>query len=220
MNRRNEALETLERDRTCGSPRIDACAIQGFANIDVAEPGNDMLIEKHELDCGSPPSESPLQFVCRKVEGFGAERHEWRPRTKLVRLEKIERAEAPRIVECKPSAFLRLYDEMIVLGRLRWIDTPVTRHSKVKHKRIAAIGLDKAIFCSPAKSDHASPNEPLAEILRQSTPQVRPPRLDLRDTAALEDLSQSANGRFDFGQLGHCAAIWRMSGNPARGAHP
>lgn len=220
MDRRHEALETLERDRACGSPRIDACAIEGFANIDVAEPGNDMLIEKHELDCSSPPSESPLQFACRKVEGFRAERHEWRPRPKLVRLEKIERAEAPRIVERESSAFLRLYDEVIVLGRLRWIDTPVTGHSKMKHKRITAIGIDKAIFCTPAKSDHASPNEPLAKIFRKSTPQVRSPRLDQRDTAALEDLSQSADSCLDFGQLGHCAAIWRRSGNPARGAHP
>ena len=220
MDCRHEALETLERNRTCGPPRIDACAIQGFADIDVAEPGNDMLIEKDELDCGAPASEPPFQFACSKVEGFGAERHEWRPGRKLVRLEKIERTEAPGIIERKPPAFLRFYDEVIVLRSFRWIDPPVAGHSQMKHERIAAIGLDQAVFCPPAKSDHASPDKPLAKIHRKRTPQVRPPRLDLRDTPALEDLSQSADGRLDFGQLGHCRAIWRRSGNPARGAHP
>jgi hypothetical protein len=69
----------------------------------------------------------------------------------------------------------------------------------VKHKNVAAISFDKAIFRAAAKPDYSGPDEPLTQVHRQSPPQVRPPRLDPRDAAILKDMCKPAHGRLDFG---------------------
>jgi hypothetical protein len=88
---------------------------------------------------------------------------------------------------------------MIMLGRLDGIDPPVARHAEVKDENVAAVSLDKAIFRTAAKADDPGTHEALAQVQRESAPQVWPPRLDPLDAAALEHMSKTAHGRLDFG---------------------
>jgi len=70
------------------------------------------------------------------------------------------------------------------------------------------------------ETDDSSAGQSLAQIFGKRAPQVRPPRLDTRDPPALKHMGKAADGRLDFGKLGHGAAIWRRAFNAARGTSP
>src|SRR4029078_8703980 len=55
------------------------------------------------------------------------------------------------------------------------------------------------------------------EVDRQGAPEVGTARLDALNAPSFQNARQSADGRLDFGKLGHVAPIWRRAFNAARG---
>ena len=87
--------------------------------------------------------------------------------------------------------------------KLHMIDPPAPRHAEVKDHRVVSIGVDQPVFRSPAEPSHSSTGEPLAEILGKRSPKVSAPGFDPVNSASLEHMGQTADGRLDFGKLGH-----------------
>ena len=195
-------------------------AVQSLADVDIAETRDDALIEQKQLDRSGSAGQPPFQFAGIEIERFGPERIEGRPMGQLVGLDEIERPEPTGVVERKPVPIIGLDDEMVVLERFGRIDPPVAGHPEVEHEAVAAIGIDHTIFGTAMEADDASARQPLTEVVGKRTPQVRPPRLDSRNPPALQHMGKAADGRLDFGKLGHGAAIWRRAFNAARGTSP
>ncbi len=87
---------------------MDAGAVQRLAHVDVAEPGDDPLVEQQQLDRRGSAGEPALKLARVEVERLGPERLERRPVLEFVRRDQVERAEAARIVERYPSAVIGL----------------------------------------------------------------------------------------------------------------
>jgi hypothetical protein len=95
---------------------------------------------------------------------------------------------------------------MVVLAKLAWIDPPVTGHAEMENEGVAPVGIDKSIFGAAPERDHARSGKPLAKVMRQRTPQIRPTRLDHVDATAHEDSREAADGSLDFGKFGHASS--------------
>jgi hypothetical protein len=68
---------------------------------------------------------------------------------------------------------------------------------------IAAIGIDEAVFGSPAQAGNPCSRKSLPEIDRKSSPEIGPARFDPLDSVTFEDTLKPANGCLDFGKLRH-----------------
>jgi hypothetical protein len=72
----------------------------------------------------------------------------------------------------------------------------------VEDQRVAAVGVDQAVFGAAPKPDHRAPvsrcrDRPASARRRSGA------RASTLASAGLEDLGQAANGGLDFGKLGH-----------------
>src|SRR5689334_537180 len=92
---------------------------------------------------------------------------------------------------------------MVVLLGLIGIDAPSTRHSKVEHEGVSAIGIDQTVFGAAAKASDTRSHQPLAKIDRQRSAKVWPTRFDRSDAPALQHPIEAANSRFNFGEFRH-----------------
>ena len=199
---------------------MDSGPVERLANVNIAEAGDDALIEKEELDRRSTTLKALLQVANVEVQRFRTERLERGPFRKFRRSFQVERPETPRIVERDPPPLVRLDDEMVVLLDLGRIDAPAPGHSEVEDEGVTAVRVDQPVFGPAPKAGHARPRKALTEIDRHRSAQIRPTRLDACNPMSLEHAFQAANGGLDFGKLWHRAAIWRTAAKPARGARP
>lgn len=142
MDCRNEAPKAFERYRASGAGRVDACPEKRFANVDIAESGDDPLVEQKELDGCSSTGEPPLKLLRRDLERLGPKRFEGGPFGKLIGSDEVERAEPPGIVKSEPPPIVRFDKEVVMLLNCCLIDSPPARHTEVEYERIAAIGVD------------------------------------------------------------------------------
>src|SRR6185295_19105126 len=97
-DRRNQPLEPPQRDRAPGPLGMDAGAVQRLAHVNVANPGDDPLVEQQQLDRRGAAGEPALKLARVEVERLGAERLERRPVLEFAVRDQIERTEAARIV--------------------------------------------------------------------------------------------------------------------------
>ena len=182
---------------------MDAGAIESLADVDVAEAGDDSLVEQQQLDRGRAPGKPAPQPVRIEVERLGPQGLERRPVGKLAGTDQIKRPEPPRVVKRQPPALVRLDQEMVVLADLARIDPPVARHTQVKHQGVATLGVDQPIFGTAAKPGDPRARQPLAEIRRERPAQIGPAGLDPLNPAAVKHMGKAANGGLNFGKLGH-----------------
>src|ERR1044071_2052303 len=111
---------------------MNAGSIQRFTNIDIAEAGDDALVEQEELDGSASAGEPSPQLAGIEIERLRAERLERRPMSELVRSNQVERSEAPGVVEREPMALIGFNNEMVVLECLGRIDPPLPGHAEGK----------------------------------------------------------------------------------------
>ena len=77
---------------------------------------------------------------------------------------------------------LRLEHQMVMLAELVGIDPPGARHAEVEDHRVAAVGVDQAVFGAPAERGDPCTRQPLAKIDRKGPAQVGAARLDAADS--------------------------------------
>lgn len=205
VDRLNESFQPLKRDSAARPLRVDFRAVQGLARIDVADPRNNSLVEEQHLDRGHSPGKPPLQLKWIKFQRLWAKHPEGRPFIEFDSRHEVERSKTPRVVECDSMPLVGDDDQMIVLADLTRVDSPVARHSQMKDESVTSVRIDEAIFGASPKLRYERACQALPEIVRQGAPKVGPPCLDPFDATVLEDSGKPADGRFDFGKLGHAS---------------
>ncbi len=150
MNCTDETLQALERDRGSGSLGVDARTIECLTYIDIAEAGDDPLIEQQKLDRRASAGQPALQFFGADIERFRAKSAQRFPFVKLSRSHKIERPESARIIESNAPAIVGFNQEVVVFLGFAGIDPPAPGHSEMKHQSIVPVGVDEAVFGAPS----------------------------------------------------------------------
>ena len=117
------------------------------------------------MRCCRAAGELPSEPGTADLAGrFRAERAERLPSLELVGLEQINRPEPARVVERQAAVCVGHDQQMVVLFLAIMIDPPAPGHAKVEDQRIAAVGMDEAVFGSAAEAGDLCPGEPLAEV--------------------------------------------------------
>src|ERR1044071_1318324 len=115
-DRLGEASGTDARHGPGKTPRRQPGAIERLAYIDVAEPGDDPLVEQCRFDRGHLSGKRALEVgaVEAGVEGFGAEPREQRMRRLPAPLHIVEGPETARVVEADHGAVVEGQHHMVV----------------------------------------------------------------------------------------------------------
>src|SRR5689334_22660122 len=116
---------------------MNARAIERFTNIDIAETGNDALVEQQELDRGKATGQPALQLNGGDVQRLRPECLEDRPLPQSFGPHQIERSEPSGIVERQSPSLVGIEQQMVMLADLGRIDPPVSGHAEVEDERIA-----------------------------------------------------------------------------------
>src|SRR5690606_33827305 len=100
-DRRYEPSERGTGDFARGLARIDPRAEQRLADVYVAEPGDDPLVQKHQLDRRLPVLQRGAQVLDRQVrsERLRAHRGECRPLIERRGVDEIDETEPARVVK-------------------------------------------------------------------------------------------------------------------------
>ena len=113
---------------------MDAGAVQRFAGVDIAKPGNRSLVEQQRLDRPAPPLEPALEpSAVGRAECVGAEFREGRPFVERIGGNEIDRAEPSRIVECEGVPVVGFEQQMVVDVGFGRVNAPMARHAEVKN---------------------------------------------------------------------------------------
>ena len=181
--------------------------VERLADIDVAEPRDDALIEQHRLDRRDPAGERRRQHVGVEIgaERLGAERARRRASRRAARSrpDRASRSGADRRATAAARRRSRSARWSCAPKRLG-IDPPAPRHAEMEDQRVAAIGVDQPIFGAPPQPGHARAGQPLAQVRRERRGADR--RGAARRASAARPsstLRQAAHGGLDFGKLGH-----------------
>ena len=178
-------------------------AVKRFANVNIAQPGDEPLIEKERLDGGAAAGKVTAQAGRVEVHRLRAEVRDRICLVKRFGRDQVHGAEPARVVERHPPPVVCLENQMVVGVKLGRIDTPFAAHSQMKHQRIAAVGRDQPEFAAPAERDDGGAGQPLAEIDWKRAAKFETARLDAGDSAAEKNLLKAADGGFDFGKFWH-----------------
>ena len=162
-------FESVERNAPSGPLRVDARAIQRLADIDVAEARDDALVEQQQLDRRGPPGE-PIASIRRASMSSGsgpsALKAATRPSSSVRTRSSEPNLRASFSASRRPSSVSMMKWSCLAISL--GIDPPVAGHAEVKDERVAAIGIDQAIFRAAAKPGHPGAGQPLAEVLREA----------------------------------------------------
>ena len=184
--------------------RVDPRLPQCLADIDVAEPGDDPLVEQQQLDRLLASPRGLAQMLCRQriAQRLGTERGERRPRIEFGCQQQVDRTEAPRVVQ-REDVFPGREYQMVMLVGILGIDPPASAHTQVKHQRVVAVGMDQSVFCAARQARNRRAGHCLHQIGREWAAHVGSVDPYADDPLALEEPGEAANGGFDFGKLGH-----------------
>ncbi len=186
--------------------REDAGAEQGLADIDVAEAGDDRLVEQRRLDRGFPAREGVREGGGRKgiVERFGAEAGDQAVGVLRRGRDEIERAEAAGIDEADEGAIVGFEGQVLVRQR-GGIDRHPAGHAEMDQHRQRAVEPHEHVFATAAEAFDAGAGEELHEALGDRPAQVGPGEDDPGEAAAFELGGEAAHHGFDFGEFRHGA---------------
>src|SRR5690606_11434898 len=204
-DRRGEPLGARASHRASEAARAEAGPEQAFGDVDVAEPGDDALVEKRGLQGRAPSGEPLLQHGARELvaERLRAELLEELVIEEPVVGDEVHRAEAARVVEADLGTVLENEDDMVVRiardGRGRLDQNHPPRHAEMDEESLAAVEVNEDVLGAAAESLDAPPFEPLAEPGRQRKAEIGTPLLDAGQTPPLHPERQSAPHGFDFG---------------------
>ena len=200
------------RDETArGGERRDARPMQRLADIDIAEPRDQPLIEKQRLHRRLPPPKGlrEKRRVERLLQRFDAEPLEELVAVELARGDEQHEAETARVVIGDAGAVLHVEDDMIMRGALvaRMVEKPRQRpvhpkgaaHAQMHDERLPGLEVRQQILRAPTQAEHAAARQSGGEIWREGKAQIGPPLLDPQDARAGKRREQPPPNGFDLG---------------------
>jgi hypothetical protein len=199
--------------------------MQRFAGVDVAEAGDDALIEQRDFQRHTFAGACRRQ--CRRIERggqrFGTERREPARRLPCLGSDDIHHAEPPRIIEDDRRAVGQFEDDVIVpAGALvrplvarpprRTHHTEGAGHAEMHQQGLARAQRDEQVLAAAFDSPNPAPFDPLPEILWKRTTQIGSPQQYAIDRCTAHRPLELAADGFDFGKLRHVLPLSMTSG--------
>ncbi len=196
----------------------DARAVQGLADIDVAEPGDDALVEQGGLHVLDLPRERLLEVLRAELrpQRLGAQAREPGMIGQLRGRDQVHVAEPAGVEIGDPPSPVGVEDHVGVFVLRRGflaedpgpaavgaLDLEAAGHAQVHHQGVAPVERPEQVLGPPLKSVDPGAGEPLDEPLGQRKAQVWPARLDPLQPRPLQGRLQAASDRLDFRKLGH-----------------
>ncbi len=194
--------------------------MQGLADVDVAQPRDDALVEQGGLHVLDLAGEGRFQMAGVEVraQGLGAQAGEPSVVRQSISGDQVHVAEAAGVEIGDPGAGVGLEHDVgvLVLGggllaehpglaAIGPFDLEAAGHAQVHHQGIAPVQAPQQILGPPLQLVDPRPGEPLHEPLRQREAKVRPARLHPLQPRPLEHRLQAASDRLDLGKLRHVA---------------
>ncbi len=192
--------------------------MQRFADIDIAEPGDDSLIQQRRLQArllslAGARQHGGVEFI---AERFGAKVFQQRLGVEPVTRDELHRSEPARIVKGYARAGRHMEDDVIVgdvlaplviIAADRFVrfvkDMKRAGHAEMHDQHVAGRQIGKQIFGAPTETGHRRAFEPPRKILRQRPAQIAAVDVDPDEAFSLHGRFEAAAHRLDFGQFGH-----------------
>ena len=185
--------------------------MQRLADVDVAKPGHDLLIEKRRLDRAPAPLEALHKVILVKTvaQGLGAEPGKEAVVPERLRRPKIHHSEAAGIVEGDARAALGIDHHVIMPprrlrgGAIEPRDHHPPRHPQMHDQGFAGIEIGKQVFRAPPEPQHAPAREPRPHLGREGPAQIGAAHIGMPDPRSFQNRQKPAAYGFDFGQFRH-----------------
>ena len=188
---------------------------QALADIDIAEPGDDPLVQERRLDRGAPafkqrPQPLPVEIRAGRL---GPEMRDQRVVGELALGHPVHHAEPPGIGEADECPVAENERDVLVVrervGRLCvrpvLVDDHTARHAEMGQQHSAVVEADRQIFRPPSHRRHGPADQPFLEIGRQRAPQIAARDAHAVDAPPLHRAREAAADGFDLGKFGHAA---------------
>jgi hypothetical protein len=200
--------------------------MQRLANINVAEPRDDALIEQRRFEARLLAAARCRQH--RGIEGvaerLGTKAAQQRLIIELVAPHQFHRTEAARIVKrhARTGPQMKYHvivgevllplmvvtaEVIVVVFGLAKKNMKRSGHTEMHEQDVARGQIDQQIFGAAAEARHLFALQPLRKVLGQRPAQIGAPNLDPRDAFAVHGGFEPAANRFDFRKLGHLLAL-------------
>src|SRR5690606_29593370 len=213
-----EGLQPGLRDLAGGDERRDACAEQGLADVDVAEPGDDALVQQADLDVLLLAGEGLGQAGAGEgvAERLGTQAGEPRMGLDRVGRDQAHEAEAAGVGEAEAGRGAVAHGaeaEVLVLAgggggllelaQLFAVEGEAAGHAEVGHPGLAGGQRHEQVFGAAVDALDGRPLEPPGEAIREGEAQVGAVLAHPRQPRALEHRLQAAADGLDLGEFGH-----------------
>ena len=196
-------------------------AVKRFADIDVAETGNQPLIEESGLQRRDLVAEEERQTLRAHglAQWLDPHRGEMLTASEVQGRHEVHEAEAARIVIGDGGAVRHRHHHMVVLGvaersfeieisgrdvttiRQGHVEAPA--HAEMQDQRLSRVETGGEVFRPSRQIGHRSAFEPLGEALGEGKPQVRPAQGHAGESCTHHGGGKPATDGFDFGQFWH-----------------
>src|SRR5215218_4197630 len=207
------------RERARRRFRMQPRPEQRLADIDVAEPGDQALVEERRLERRPLAPEQAGDRLAGELiaERLEPEIAEMRRGLELGPGHEVHQPEPARVVVGDARAVREVEDDVVVgalasslrvelagdAGAPALRDEEAPAHAEMHDQHLAGREVGQEIFRPPPEPDHLLPSEPRDEALGKPEAQIRPPLLDPLDPRADHRRLEPAADRLDLGQLGH-----------------
>src|SRR5215204_5426727 len=198
------------RERARGGFRMQPGPEQRLADIDVAEPGDQALIEERRLAPEKAGDRLPGEFVAERLE---PEIAKMRRGVELGPGHEVHQPEPARVVVGDARAVREVEDDVVVGALAAGLrvelagdarapalrDEEAPAHAEMHDQHLAGREVGQEVFRPPPQPDDFLAGEPRAEALGKPEAQIWPPLLDLVDPCADHRRLKPAADRLDLG---------------------
>ena len=217
MRRARRTVPKAGRRRGRADARLPEC----LAGADVADAGEQALIEQHRLDRATTRRQRGAQ-PCRRDDGVGDLRPEFGQCG--TGLQSRDAGECARIGQADDRAVVEHEANAFVARRRIAVATepPVAGHAEVHVQHGAIVEVEQLVLAAALHAVHATAGQLRRRAVGELPALCVVQHRQLRDATAGDHLAQSPDGAFHFGLFRHAATSMREScgspdGAPAAG---
>ncbi len=196
------------------SLRCDAGMVEAFADIDIAEACDHMLVKQRRLDRGFLATQRRRQGDAVEIiaQGLGPETAEQGVAGEIALRRERHQAEPSRVVKADAASLVGVDDDMVVASGLRrfavqagFIDHHAPRHAEMDHPDIAVVQPRQDVLAAAVQLAHPAALQPGGEIFGKRDAEVLAPLFHPCQASAFEDRGKAAPYGLNFRQFGHDA---------------
>ncbi len=202
-----EGRRPLRRHLRRHGERVQPRAEERLVDVDVAEAGEERLVEQQRLQAHPPPRQGRGERLGRPVV---AERLRPERAQAVGQLGIVQQRDPPEAADVAEAQLVAVREgerralEAVARRGVRQ-DAQLPGHPQVDHQVLAAVQIDDQELGAAADPAHPPPGQPLRQCLRRRRgDRARPFEEAQASEGAADDLPlQAAADRFDFGEFGH-----------------